>query len=171
MSEAIALNSSTLPASLEPSTLLPWRDPQTVSPADLALQVRRLEELCEQHPKSADLRTCLGIAHAVNYDVYKSMDALEEAIALDPFNFAAQLKYGELLYRLRVLNRAEDETLKAVNLAGNPIQLAIARKQLAEIRVLRRHSTRNVHWTKPLTTPALVFSLMLVVMFVAMMWK
>src|SRR4029077_15034291 len=133
------------------------RDPQTVSPADLALQVRRLEELCEQHPKSADLRTCLGIAHAVNYDVYKSMDALEEAIALDPFNFAAQLKYGELLYRLRVLNRAEDETLKAVNLAGNPIQLAIARKQLAEIRVLRRHSTRNVHWTKPLTTPALVF--------------
>jgi hypothetical protein len=30
---------------------------------------------------------------------------------------------------------------------------------------------RNVHWTKPLTTPALVFSAMIVAMFAVMMWK
>jgi tetratricopeptide (TPR) repeat protein len=171
MSEAIAITPAALLSELEPSALLPWRDPYTVSPADLTLHVRRLEALCEANPHSADLRTCLGIAHAVNYDVYKSMDALEAAIDLDPFNFAAQVKYGELLYRLRALNRAEEETLKAVDLARNAIQLAIARKQLTEIRTLRRHSVRNVHWTKPLTTPALVFSLMLVAMFVVMMWK
>ena len=45
------------------------------------------------------------MAHAVNYDVYKSMDALEDARTVDPENFWAQLKYAELHYRLRALNR------------------------------------------------------------------
>jgi hypothetical protein len=42
------------------------------------------------------------------------MDALEAAVALDPGNFWAQLKYSELHYRLRALNKAEDEN------AGRP---------------------------------------------------
>ena len=60
------------------------------------------------------------MAHAVNYDVYKSMDALEEARAVDPENFWAQLKYAELHYRLRALNKAEEETRRAVDLAETP---------------------------------------------------
>src|SRR2546430_3173819 len=36
------------------------------------------------NPQSADLRTCLGMAYAVNNDVYKSMDALEAATSIDP---------------------------------------------------------------------------------------
>jgi hypothetical protein len=47
------------------------------------------------------------------------MDALEEARAIDPTNFWAQMKYAELHYRLRALMRAEDETLKAIELAEN----------------------------------------------------
>ena len=43
-----------------------------------------LEQACLAEPRSADLRTCLGMAYAMNCDVYKSMDALEEAVALDP---------------------------------------------------------------------------------------
>ena len=171
MSEAIAVTASALPSELKPFALLPWRDPHTASPEEVALSVQRLEALCLEHPESADLRTCLGMAHAVNYDVYKSMDALEAAVAIDPENFMAQLKKSELLYRLRVLNRAEEETLRAVELARNSFQLAIARKMLMEIRSQRRHSSRNVHCTKPLTTPALVLSAMLVVTFVVMMWK
>jgi hypothetical protein len=99
------------------------------------------------------------------------MDALEEAKALEPDNFWAQLKYAELHYRLRALNKAEAETRKAADLAQNPMQLAMARQQMKEIRQLLHACVRNVHWTKPLTTPAVVFSLMLVAMFVVMMWK
>lgn len=171
MSEALAVNSSALSSDFAPLALLPWRDPHTVSPSDLALHIKHLERLCAENPASADLHTCLGIAYAVNYDVYKSMDALEAATTIDPGNFWAQLKYSELLSRLRTLDRAEEETLKAVDLARNPLQLAIARKQLLDIRTARRHSTRNVNWNKPLTAPALVLSLMLVVVFVVMMWK
>jgi hypothetical protein len=173
MSEALVTTNAQVPVSPSPSSLppVPWRDPYGVSPEEVSGYIQKLEQACLEYPRSADLRTCLGMAHAVNYDVYKSMDALEAARALEPENFWAQLKYAELHYRLRALSKAEVETRKAADLAQNPLQLAIARKQMLEIRQLLHGCVRNVHWTKPLTTPALVFSLMLVAMFVVMMWQ
>src|SRR5437588_11232135 len=109
---------------------VPWRDPHTVSPVELAEYIGHLEKACAQNPRSADLRTCLGMAYAMNYDVYKSMDALETAVSLDQSHFFAQLKLSELFYRLRALPKAEEETLKAVHLAQNGWELSLARKQL-----------------------------------------
>jgi hypothetical protein len=172
MSEAlVAFN--TFPASSLPSSLpaVPWRDPHTVSPEDLTGYIQKLEQACLENPRSADLRTCLGMAYAVNYDVYKSMDALEDARAIAPEHFWAQLKYGELHYRLRALPKAEEETRKAADLAENLWQLSMARKQLQEIRKLRHESVRNVDWNKPLTAPALVFAAMILLMFATMMWR
>ena|SRR5437867_4373560 len=150
---------------------VPWRDPHTVSPDEIRRYIQELERACLENPHSADLRTCLGMAYAVNYDVYKSMDALEAARAIDPSHFWGQLKYAELQYRLRALPLAEEETLKAVELAENAWQLSLARKQLQEIRKLNRESTRNVTWNKPLTVPALVLGAMMLLIVVAMSWK
>ena len=150
---------------------VPWRDPNTVSPAQLTAYIAELETRCERNPQSADLRTCLGMAHAMNYDVYKSMDALERAIELDGGNFFAQLKYSELLYRLRALQWSEEETLKAVELAKNNWQLSLARKQLLEIRRLRREGTQKPAWTKPLTVPALAIVFLTVFLSLAVTWK
>jgi tetratricopeptide (TPR) repeat protein len=155
----------------QPLPPVPWRDPHTVSKTDLAAYIANLEQACRDHPASADLRTCLGMAYAVNYDVYKSMDALEAAVTIDPQHFWAQLKYAELQFRLRALPRAQEETLKAVELARTPWQLSLARAQLRQIRKLLHDSTRNVTWTKPLTTPALVMLGMIAVVFVVMLWK
>jgi len=138
---------------------------------ELAVYIQQLEEACLANPHSADLRTCLGMAHAVNYDVYKSMDALEEARAIEPDNFWAQLKYAELHYRLRILDKAEEETRRAAALASSPLQLALARKQAQDVRTLKHSCVRNVHWTKPLTVPALVLSFGMVAIFVVMLWK
>ena len=149
---------------------VPWRDPHTVSPEELQEHIQRLEATCLEHPRSADLRTCLGMAYAVNYDVHKSMDALEAATAIDPTHFWAQLKYSELQYRLRALTYAEKETLKALDLAQNSWQLSIARKQLQEIRRLLREGTRTVTWDKPLTVPVLVLLAMIVLVSLAMLW-
>jgi hypothetical protein len=137
----------------------------------LTAYIAHLERACVENPESADLRTCLGLAHAVNFDVDKSMVALEDARALDPDHFWAQLKYAELHYRLRILDKAEAETRRATELAASPLQLAVARKQLQEIRILKHSCVRNVHWTKPLTIPALVLSIGLVAIFVVMLWK
>jgi hypothetical protein len=162
--EVVASPRSSLPP-------IPWRDPHTVSPGELSRCIEALEQACLANPRSADLRTCLGMAYAVNLDVYKSMDALEAATALEPGHFWARLKYGELHYRLRVLARAEEDTMKALELASDARQWSVARRQLQEIRALRRASVRNVTWTKPLTAPVLVLSAMMVVMFAAMMWR
>lgn len=156
-----------------PSSLptLPWRDLHNVPSGELSAYIQGLERACVEYPHSADLRTCLGMAHAMNYDVYKSMDALEDARSIDASSFWAQMKYAELLYRLRALMRAEAETLRAIELADNPWQLGVARRQLQDIRRLAREGTRNVAWTKSLVPPTVVLSLMLVAVFVVMLWK
>jgi tetratricopeptide (TPR) repeat protein len=171
MSKALATTNAPVSATGASRASVPWRDPHSVSPGELSTYIQQLEKACLENPRSADLRTCLGIAHAVNHDVDKSMDALEDARSVDPDNFWAQLKYAELHYRLRVLNRAEEETRRAAELAATPLQLAIARKQMQDIRTLTHSCVRNVHWTKPLTVPTLVLSAMVTAVFVFMMWK
>jgi cytochrome c-type biogenesis protein CcmH/NrfG len=171
MSNELALANTSVRGTEVALPPVPWRDPHRVSPKELAVYIQQLEKACLANPQSADLRTCLGMAHAVNYDANRSMDALEDARAIDPDNFWAQLKYAELLYRLRALKRAEEETRRAGDLAANAFQLALARQQMREIRALQRTSVRNVEWTKPLTVPAAVLSAMLALIFVVMMWK
>jgi hypothetical protein len=151
--------------------LVPWRDPHTVPPAALSEYIQDLERACSEQPGSADLRTCLGIAYAVNHDVYKSLDALETATSADRRHFWAQLKYAELYFRLRALPRAEEETLKAADLAASPLQLAMARRQLQEIRKLQHECVRNVVFDKPLLGPTLAFAAMMTAIFVVMLWK
>ena len=150
---------------------VPWRDPHTVSPARLAEYIGMLEQQCEENPKSADLRTCLGMAHAMNFDVYKSMDALGAAVALEPDNFWAQVKFAELYYRLRALHRAEAETMKAVELAMNAFELSVARKQLQEIRILKREGTQKPEWTKSLRAPAIFLVAMSILLCLVVQWK
>jgi hypothetical protein len=133
--------------------------------------ISMLERACMEHPQNADFRTCLGMAHAMNYDVYKSLDALEEARRIEPENFFAQLKFSELHYRLRALDRAEEETRRAVELAGNAWELSLARKQLAEIRRLKREGTQKPAWTKPLTTPTVMLVLVTIIAGILLAWK
>jgi tetratricopeptide (TPR) repeat protein len=134
---------------------LPWRDPHSVPQDQLAEFIGRLREACALNPENADMRTCLGIAYAMNYEVYRSMDALEEARLIEPDNFFAQLKYSELLFRLKIIDRAEAETSAALGLAGNSWELSIARRQLSEIRQLRRKGLTSPRWTHSLKAPAL----------------
>jgi tetratricopeptide (TPR) repeat protein len=140
---------------------VPWRDPHTVSPAQLANYITMLEKACEQNPNSPDLRTCLGMAYAMNFDAYKSMDVLQSAVQLDPQHFWAQMKYAELHYRLRALAFSEQETLKAVELADNGMELALARRQLQEIRRLMREGTQKPEWSRPLRTPAIILMVLI----------
>ena len=142
---------------------LPWRDPHSVPPEELAKAIASLKEACALNPANADLCVCLGIAHAMNYDVYSSLDALEEARALEPRSFFAQFKFAELQYRLRALNVAETETLQALELASNPWELAQARHQLSEIRRMTREGTIKPNWTKTLVIPVICFGLILAI--------
>jgi tetratricopeptide (TPR) repeat protein len=157
---------------LQPARLLiPWRDPHTVSPARLGEHIAALEQACREQPRSADLRTVLGMAYAMNYDVYRSMDALEEAVRLDGSHFFAQFKYAELLYRIRTLRRAEEETLKALELADNTWQLSMARAQLKDIRHMLRKGHERPALTRAFASPPLVAVLASVVIGLALLLR
>lgn len=162
MNEIAAIERSasglTLPLGANGLPALPWRDPQSVPPEELARFIAALQEACAQNPENADMRTCLGIAHAMNYEVYESMDALEEARGIAPENFFAQLKYAELLSRLRVVDRAEKETLRALELARDGWELSVARRQLAEIRKSRRKGLVRPEWTKSVKASAMALA-------------
>ena len=151
---APATGSSHLPA-------IPWRDPHSVSPEKLAEVIVSLQKACALNPSDANLRTCLGIAHAMNYDAYQSMDVLEEARAIEPHNFLAQFKYAELHFRLRALARAEEETRRALDLASNHWELAQARHQLSEIRRMLREGTMKPTWSKSLLIPVICLGLIM----------
>ena len=170
---AIQVRTEALPLA-RPSRLpaLPWRDPHSVPPEKLAEFIASLSQACVENPENADLHTCLGIAHAMNYDVYHSMDALEEARRIQPDNFFAQLKYAELLFRLRIIDRAEEETSAALNLAGNNWELSVARRQLSEIRQLRRKGLTRPLWTKSLKASGIAFLLLLLgITCMYLVWK
>jgi hypothetical protein len=143
--------------SAAPSRLpsIPWRDPHSVSPLTLAEYIQMLEAQGESSD-SADLRTCLGMAYAMNFDVYRSLDSFEAAMQIDPSHFFAQLKYSELLYRIRTLHRAEEETLRALELANNGWELSLARLQLKEIRRLLRKGNERPAMTASWRRPALL---------------
>ena len=111
------------------------------------------------------------MAYAMNYDVYKSMDALEAAVKLEPDHFFAQLKYAELHYRLRALIRAEQEATKALDLATSPWEFSIARSLLQQIRGRMRDGTQKPEWVKPLRTPAICFVAMTVILSLAVYFK
>jgi tetratricopeptide (TPR) repeat protein len=151
---------------------IPWRDPHSVSPEKLKGFIAELEKACVENPESVDLHTCLGMAHAMNYDVYRSMDAFESARRIEPANFMAQFKYAELYYRLRALDKAETETGRALELAATNWELTMSRRQLAEIRRLRREGTQKPEWTRSLKVPVIGFVVFLIaVSWLFMVWK
>ncbi len=155
-----------------PLPAIPWRDPHSVPPEKLAEFIAALQQACAENPDNADLHTCLGMAHAMNYDVYRSMDALEGARRIEPENFLAQFKYAELYYRIRALDRAEAETTRALELAGTSWELSIARRQLSEIRRLRREGTQKPTWSKSLKLPVIGFVVLLMaISWFFMAWK
>ena len=149
---------------------LPWRDPKSISKAELAAYIAHLKAACTAEPHSVSLRTCLGIAHAVDLDVYACLDALTEARKLDPNDFWAQQKYAELHYRLRALPKAERETEAALRLAGSAFEAAVARKQLNEIRRLIREGIQKPEWTKPLMPAVMACAAVSVVLCVLAVW-
>ena len=148
------------------------RDLTLASPTELAQTIADLEHACLERPDSASLWTCLGMAYAVNYDVDKAIDALDAATAVEPDHFWAQLKHGELQYRLRVLVRAEASTLKAETLAADAWQLSLARKQLKTIRKLTGGKSLQPGVDTPKRmVPTLLFTAMVLIVGLAAVWR
>jgi cytochrome c-type biogenesis protein CcmH/NrfG len=137
-----APSTSALSAVLRPGTtnLLErmFRDPRVLEQHERHDLVAQLRSAVELAPQVAELRVMLGMALCVNLEVQDAMEELREAVQLAPDNFIAQLKFGELMMRLRICDKAAEHTQQAARLAENAIQSELARKQAATIRTMMR---------------------------------
>ena len=145
----------------------PWKDPFAVPPEKLGELIVSLQNACAQDSANAALHTLLGMAQAMNYDVYEAMDALEAARRIAPQNFFAQFKLSELFFRLRLMERAEMETHRAMELANSASEISLVRKQLSEIRRLKREGVERTAWTKSIraSVVGIIFIVLMILVF------
>jgi tetratricopeptide (TPR) repeat protein len=115
-----------------------FRDPRVLETHERGNLVARLSQAVELAPEVAELRVLLGMALAVDLQVQEAMEQLRLAVEQAPDSFIARLKYGELLMRLRICQKAAEETHKAALLAVNAAQSELARRQAATIRTMLR---------------------------------
>ena len=134
--------SSAISAAFRPGTanLLErmFRDPRVLEVHERLDLVAKLRSAVELAPQVVELRVILGMALSVNLEAQEAIEELREAVNMEPGNFIAQLKYGELMMRLRICDKAAEHTHEAARLATNPMQSDLARKQAATIRTMMR---------------------------------
>ena len=125
-----------------------FRDPYILEKEERVELIRQLREAIALEPDVPELRVLLGMTLCVNFEAQIAMEVLREAVQLAPENFLARLKFGELLMRLRVCSPAMEHTQIAANLAANPVQSELARRQAAALRTMMREGVERGNYGK-----------------------
>ncbi len=135
-------STSALAALLRPGTTdvlqRMFRDPRVLEKHETADLVAQLRSAVDLAPQFVELRVVLGMALCVNIEIQDAMEELRTAVEMDPNSYIAQLKYGELMMRLRACDKAAEHTHRAAKLACNAAQSDLARKQAATIRTMKQ---------------------------------
>ena len=148
--------SSLAMASIAPQTqgllLRMFSDPQLLEKSERGELVNELRCLVNAHPQVSELRVLLGMALCVNFDAQAAIEELRESVRLSPNSFIAQLKFGELWMRLRVMDQAEEHTRLAGLLVHNAVQSELARRLAATIRTMKREGIERGGYQRPWTS-------------------
>lgn len=140
-----------IPASAREGLVRMFRDPSVLDKQERVELVQELRKAVSLEPNVSELRVLLGMALCVNFDGQAALEELRESVRLAPDNFAARLKFGELLMRLRICKQAAEETQMAAKLASNPLQSELARRQATTIRTMQREGIEQGGYGKILS--------------------
>lgn len=127
-----------------------FSDPYLLEKEERADLVKQLRDCVEQFPEVSELRVLLGMALCVNFDAQAAIEELRQSVRLAPDSFIAQLKFGELWMRLRVIDKAEEHTVLAAKLARNATQSEMTRRQASSIRTMKREGIERGGYGTPL---------------------
>jgi len=115
-----------------------FRDPRVLEQAERKDLITQLRHAVELMPEAAEVRVLYGMALCVDFQAQEALEQLRAAVDQAPDSFMARLKYGELLMRLRICDKAAEETHRAAVLAANAAQSELARRQATTIRTMLR---------------------------------
>jgi hypothetical protein len=130
--------SSAMSPSIQSTMTRMFRDPYVLEPNERTELVEELTYLVASRPDLPEIRILLGMTLCVDSKPQEALEVLRIAVTMAPDSFLAQLKFGELLMRLRICDQAAEHTHQAALLAENPVQSELARRQAATIRGMRQ---------------------------------
>lgn len=125
---------------ISPSALAEFHEGMTwMEQGDSHRAVKALTRCVEQAPAFTAGHICLGVAHAVSCNVYPAIDHLENAVSLEPRNFAAQYTLAQFYFKLRIPQKGYEHAELALNCVQNGSQ----RRALAQLLQKERERERN----------------------------
>lgn len=148
--QVVSLALASIPQEARGLLVRMFSNPYLLEKEERASLVSQLRECVAQFSDVSELRVLLGMALCVNFDAQSAIEELRESVRLAPDSFMAQLKFGELWMRLRVIDQAEEHTLLAAKLARNLAQTDMARRQASAIRTMKREGIERGGYGTPL---------------------
>lgn len=166
------MTSTTLP--MEPRMAAPLTLDDRVAPAVPALAKQYLEEgvmqiqlgeakaavealtrAVEQAPEYSDAHVFLGIAHALDHNVYPALDHLQEATRLDEESFAAHYTLAQLNFKLRIPKAGYEAAERARQTSMTLEQRRLLTNLLREEKAREKNGIARPLFNKPFSVPAL----------------
>ncbi len=135
---------------------------------------RCFERALEKAPQFADAHVGLGIACAMECRIYPALDHLERAVELEPGNFYAHFKLGQLYFKLRIPEKGYAEMSRALECATLLEEKRLIAQLVREERQRERQGVARPWWNKPFSWAAIFLgagcSVVLLVLLLLRIW-
>ncbi len=103
------------------------RGKEALDRGQLSGAIESLRRATEADCRSTEAYLYLGIALAVNAQVYEAIDAFEAALALSPTDFMVNLKLADLYFRLSVPEKGHKHLRTAMETSSTPQERELVR--------------------------------------------
>ena len=114
------------------------------------------EQIVEAAPDYADAHVALGIADAVCGRVYPALDHLEEATNLEPENFFAHFKLGQLYFKLHIPQKGYESMQKALDSATSIEERKLVGQLIHEQKQREEKGLARPTWNRPFSRKSLL---------------
>ena len=116
------------------------------------------EQVVTHSPDYADAHVGLGIAYALLLQIYPSIDHLERATQLEPDNFSAHFKLGQLYFKLRIPQKGYAESEQALACAVSLQERQLVAQLLKEEKAREKNGVPRPWWHKPFAGSVILLS-------------
>jgi tetratricopeptide (TPR) repeat protein len=110
---------------------------------------RHFEQVLERAPNFADGHVALGVAYAIEANIYPAIDHLQIAAQLAPANFYAHFKLGQLYFKLRVPQKGFEAMSRALDCASTLGERRLVAQMIREEKQREKSAYRRPWWNKP----------------------
>jgi tetratricopeptide (TPR) repeat protein len=111
--------------------------------------ITRLKETVACAPRYSNAHVGLGIAYAMDSQVYPALDHFEKAAEVDPENFYAHFKLTQFFFKLRVPKKGYENASRALKCATTLEEKRLVAQILKEERQREASGVRRPTWDRP----------------------